>query len=624
MIQSGLQTFTAQFDTTDAGSALWQLREGSVLRLTGVCSTQADPNELYKFVAEKAADFQLLLRSPEDLVVISPPPFWNLQRTFVLMAVLTILILLILVWVGQLRKRVHIQVAALQRAAATSRAVRDLSCAMENLSKEEDFDTEVSVQGSEDISQLVVGFNNMIGELRVREVAKQKAEAKLQQMALIDELTGLPNRRLLFDRLTQGLARARRENLRLAVLFIDLDGFKLINDDLGHAIGDLLLTEVAIRLQARSRESDTVARIGGDEFSVILDRIVEIEDANRVAENLLAALRQPFQIDGHTVQIGASIGISIFPDHGDEGGYLLQQADCAMYAAKKEGKNRVVQFGDQLGFAVRERITLESELRRAMERDEISIDYQPEFNLGTNMIVRFEALARWTHPTLGAIPPLTFIPIAEECGLIVPLGAYIMERACKEAMKWQKPGKPFVQVAVNVSSIQFARDEFFDEVIAILHRTGLDPSLLQIELTESTTLDGVQRVAQTIDRFREMGVSVALDGFGTGYSCLGYLPQLSFSSIKIDRSFVNDLMAHTETQAFAQSIVTMAHNLKMRVVVEGIESEDQLDLIRLLGANEAQGYLKGRPTPDPMTQLRDNQNEIHDSEAHIIEGLPAL
>jgi len=604
VIQSGVRTFTAQLDTTDVGSAPWQLKEGSVLRLTGVYSTKINPNANYRQVQETPSDFQLLLRSPQDLQVIKPPPFWNLQHTFVLMGLLAVLIVLALAWIGHLRKQVHIQVAALQRANETAQAVRDLSVAMQSVSKEARFDTEVSVQGSEDISQVVMGFNSMIGELRLWKHANQKAEAKLQQMALIDELTGLPNRRLLFDRLTLGLARAKRENYRLALLFIDLDGFKLVNDNLGHAVGDLLLTEVAQRLQARSRESDTVARIGGDEFSVILDHIQENDDANKVAEGLLDALRQPFQIDGHSIQIGACIGVSIFPDHGDEGGYLLQQADCAMYAVKKAGKNQVVQFGNHLGFAVRERITLESELRRAMERGEIWVDYQPEFDLGTGSIVRFEALARWTHPTLGPIPPLNFIPIAEECGLIVPLGAFIMERACREAVNWQKAGEQPIQVAVNVSSIQFARDEFFDEVVDILRRAGIDPGLLQIELTESTTQDGIERVAEKIDRFRGMGISIALDGFGTGYSCLGYLPRLGFNSIKIDRSFLNDLMVHSETQAFAQSIVTMAHNLKMRVVVEGIESVEQLDLIRSLGANEAQGYLLGRPSLNPLAQLR--------------------
>jgi diguanylate cyclase (GGDEF)-like protein len=363
VIQSGVQTFTAQLDTTNVGSPPWQLREGSVLRLTGVCSMLADPNQLYKLAQVKPADFQLHLRSPEDLVVIKPPPFWSLQRTFVVLGVLSILIVLSLVWVGRLRKRVHIQVAALQKADETAQAVRDLSRAMQNVSNEERLGTEVPVQGSEDIAQLIVGFNIMIGELRLKEIAKQEAEAKLQQMALFDQMTNLPNRRLFFDRLNQCIARARREKHFLALLFIDLDGFKLVNDNLGHAAGDALLCEVANRLRAGIREIDTVARIGGDEFSVILDHIQENDDANRVAENLLHALRSPFQIEGQSVQISASIGISIFPDHGDDGGYLLQKADLAMYAAKKTGKNRVVQFDDCLGFAASEHITLESDHR---------------------------------------------------------------------------------------------------------------------------------------------------------------------------------------------------------------------------------------------------------------------
>jgi diguanylate cyclase (GGDEF)-like protein len=621
VMQSGARTFTAQLDTTNVGSDTWQLKEGTVLRLTGVCTAQVDSDRLYKLLEQDPSDFQMLLRSPRDLFVIKPPPFWNLQHTFALMAVLAMLIVLTLVWVGRLRRRVRIQVAALQRAAETAQAVRDLSHAMQNVSKEERFDTEVSVQGSEDVAQIVVGFNSMIGELRQRELAKQKAEAKLQQMALIDELTGLPNRRMLFDRLTQSLALAQREGFRMGLLFIDLDGFKLVNDSLGHRVGDSLLAEVAKRLQARSRQSDLVARIGGDEFSMILGHIHKNQDADKVANSLLEALKQPFQIDGHSVQIGASIGISIYPDHGDEGGYLLQQADCAMYAAKKGGKNRVVQFGGHLGFAAKERITLESELRSAMERNEISIHYQPEFDLETNLIVRFEALARWTHPVLGSIPPLNFIPIAEECGLIAPLGAYIMEHACRDAISWQKPGEPPIQVAVNVSSIQFARDSFFEEVEDILHRNGIDPGLLQIELTESATLDGVERVSHLIGRFRKMGVTVALDGFGTGYSCLSYLPRLGFNSVKIDRSFMNDLIACPETKPFAESIVTMAHNLKMRVTVEGIETFDQLDLIRSLGANETQGYLQGRPTPDPLIQLQENRDEIGLHEELPIAGL---
>jgi len=315
-------------------------------------------------------------------------------------------------------------------------------------------------------------------------------------------------------------------------------------------------------------------------------------------------LRPPFEIGGQSIRITASIGISVFPDHGNEGGQLLQQADCAMYAAKRNGKNRFVQFGDDLGNAARERLTLEVELRRAVAEQEISVHYQPEFDLATQAIVRFEALARWTHPRLGVIPPLNFIPVAEETGLIIPLGAHILERACIDAVNWQGIARRPIQVAVNVSSVQFARDSFVEEIEDILRRTGLPASLLQIELTESATLTRVERAAETIRRIKAMGVSVAIDDFGTGYSCLSYLPRLSFDALKIDRSFVNELMVRPETGAFVQSILTLAHNLHMKVIVEGIETREQLDLIKALGTNEAQGYLLGRPSPNPVEQLR--------------------
>ncbi|HVX56104.1 MAG TPA: EAL domain-containing protein, partial [Candidatus Saccharimonadales bacterium] len=476
--------------------------------------------------------------------------------------------------------------------------------AMQNVTREQRFDTEVSARGSEAIAQLVVGFNRMLVELQQREKAKQEAEARLQHMALIDDLTGLPNRRLLAERLSHCLARARREQRILALLYIDLDGFKLVNDSLGHAIGDELLSQVSQRLKARFRESDTLARLGGDEFTLILDGVHEASDAERAAESLLEVLKPPFEIEGHSIRMTASVGISLFPNHGNEGGQLLQQADCAMYAAKRNGKNRVVQFGDHLGHAARERLTLEGELRRALADRDISVHYQPEFELASNTIVRFEALARWMHPRMGNIPPLSFIPVAEESGLIVQLGAYIMEQACTEAVRWQQYADRPIQVAVNVSSVQFARDSFVEEVEDILQRTGLDPSLLQIELTESATLTGVERAAEMMRRLKSKGISVAMDDFGTGYSCLSYLPKLSFDALKLDRSFVNELIVRPETRGFVKSILMLAHNLNMKVIVEGIETREQLELIRALGTNEAQGYLLGRPSPNPMEHLR--------------------
>jgi len=624
VLQSGVRTFTAQLDTSDLGPALTQLREGSVLRLTGVSSAQVDPGKLYRILEEDPASFQILLRSPADVAVIGRPPFWNPSSTLALLGLLSLLIVFVLMWVGILRRRVRMQTAALRKASETAQAIRDLSIAMQNVSSEQRFDTQVSVRGSEEIAHLVVGFNRMLAELRQRDQAKREAEARLQHMALMDDLTGLPNRRLLSDRLSQSLAKARREQRMVALLYMDLDGFKLVNDSLGHNVGDVLLNQVALRLKSRFRQSDTLARIGGDEFTLILDTLQAKEDAQIAAEGILEALKGPFDIGGHSIRIAASIGISLFPEHGLEAGQLLQQADCAMYAAKRNGRNRIVQFGDDLGNATRERLTLEGELRRAIAEGEITVHYQPEFDLTTNAIVRFEALARWTHAKLGVIPPLNFIPVAEECGLIIPLGAYVMEEACRDAVSWQKHSSHPIQVAVNVSSVQFARDSFIDEVDEILHRTGLAPTLLQIELTESATLTGIERAAETMARLKTMGISVAMDDFGTGYSCLSYLPRLSFDALKIDRSFVNELMVRPETRAFVQSILTLAHNLHMKVIVEGIETREQLELTRSLGANEAQGYLLGRPSADAIEHLRRAEKRYQPAHAErvVLEKVP--
>lgn len=603
VLQSGVRTFAAQLDTPDMGVDLWKLREGSVLRLTGVSLTQVDPGKLYRLLEEDPVSFQILLRSPADVTVIRRAPFWTLRGTLSVLAILSLLILAILVWVNVLRLRVRTQMAELRRASETAQAIRDLSSAMEKVSRLQQFDTPVSVRGSEDIAQLVVGFNTMLSELRERDRDKRDAESRLQHMALIDDLTGLPNRRLLSDRLAHNLAKARRENRMVALLYIDLDGFKLVNDSLGHSVGDLLLGQVAQRLRSRFRQSDTLARIGGDEFALIIDHIPAKSDADKAAQSVAEVLKAPFEIEGQAIRITASIGVSIFPDQANESGQMLQQADWAMYAAKRNGKNRIVQFGDDLDNAARERLTLETELRRAVETGEITVHYQPEFDLMTNRIVRFEALARWTHAKLGSIPPLTFIPIAEESGLIVPLGAYIMERACADAVIWQRRTKRPIQVAVNVSSVQFARDSFLEEVEEILRRTGLRPNLLQIELTESVTLAGVERAAEMLRRLKARGISVAMDDFGTGYSCLSYLPKLAFDAIKLDRSFVNELTVRPETRALVQSILSLAHNLNMKVIVEGIETREQLELMRALGTDEAQGYLLGRPSPNPLEQL---------------------
>jgi len=561
------------------------------------------PPSAVHFLPTPADFLQIKRRGPADLAVVRSAPFWIPPAIPTMVGLSLLMGFATLMWVYILRRRVRQQTEALRKASETTQAIRDLSSAMLQVTVRRRFESEVSVRGSNEVADLVVGFNTMLSELQRRDRAMREAEARLQHLTLIDDLTGLPNRRLLTDRLSQSLAKARRENRKVALLYIDLDGFKLINDSFGHGSGDALLGQVAQRLKSRFRQSDTLARIGGDEFTLILDNVQTWADGDKAAASVLEVLKEPFELEGHSIKMTASIGISIFPDHGSEGGQLLQQADCAMFAAKRNGKNRIVQFGDGLGSAARERLTLEGELRRAIENDEITIHYQPEFDLASNKIVRFEALARWFHPKLGTIPPLNFIPIAEESGLIVPLGAYVLERACAAAVTWQsRAGRP-IQVAVNVSSVQFARDSFLEEVEEALHRTGLRPSLLQLELTESATLTGVERAADLIRRLTGKGIGVAMDDFGTGYSCLSYLPRLSFDALKLDRSFVSELVVREETRAFVESILSMARNLHMKVIVEGIETREQLELMKALGTNEAQGYLLGRPTPNPMEQL---------------------
>jgi diguanylate cyclase (GGDEF)-like protein len=610
ILQSGVRTFTAQLDTSDMGAYPFKLQEGSMIRLTGVASAQIDPDKVYMLLQDDTISFKILLRSPEDILVVGAARFWTPQTTLALLTLSTLCMVAILVWVGVLRKRVHSQDAALQKASQTAQAIRDLSAAMQEVSSEERFDAQVSVRGSEDIAQLVVGFNQMLSQLLQRDRAKRSAEEKLKHQALVDELTGLPNRRLLSDRLSQSLAVARRENRTVGLLYIDLDGFKLVNDSLGHAAGDLLLVEVGKRLKSRTRKSDTLARIGGDEFTVILNHLETREDAEKMADSLLHSLVSPFLIEGHEITIGASIGISIFPDQGSDNDDLLQQADSAMYAAKRSGKNRIFHFSNDLGVSVRERLTLENELRRALANKEICVHYQPEFDLATNSVIRFEALARWTHSNLGVISPASFIPVAEECGLIVPLGTHILELACREALTWQEISDRPVQVAVNVSSVQFARESFVRDIVEVLDRTGLHPSLLQLELTESSTLIGIQRAAATMRKLKSIGIGIAMDDFGSGYSCLSYLPKLPFDELKIDRSFVSELMVSLETRALVQSILTLAHNLGMKVVVEGIETPEQLALIRELGGDEAQGFFLGRPGPDPSGRLRKQRRSM--------------
>ncbi|MFN7994982.1 MAG: EAL domain-containing protein [Bryobacteraceae bacterium] len=424
----------------------------------------------------------------------------------------------------------------------------------------------------------------------------EKATAELTYSANHDALTDLPNRRLFSDRLAQSIAAARRNVEKLALLYIDLDGFKLVNDTLGHALGDLLLCEVVKRMKDRLRQCDTLARMGGDEFTLIATGIAGPEDASTLAQRIHETLRKPFLVDSSELFITASIGISVYPQYGRDVIELLRSADAAMYEAKRLGKNRTVLFNPDIGQAANERLELETCLRSALESKELRLHYQPLFELGSHRLVRFEALIRWEHPELGLIPPDRFIPIAEESGLILPIGDWVLTEACRTAKKWGETGCLGVPVAVNISPQQFCRTDFIDTVLSVLKETALDPQLLELELTE-TMFVNVQEVVPKITRLRELGIRVSIDDFGSGYSSFSYLEKLPVAAVKIDRTFIQKIDSEPKARSVVRGIVKLAHSIGLRVVVEGVETAAQLEALLESDADEVQGFLLGRPAP---------------------------
>lgn len=426
---------------------------------------------------------------------------------------------------------------------------------------------------------------------------RKRAEERLAHQAYHDALTGLPNRMLFTQRLQQALAQARRNGEMVAVAFIDLDRFKLINDTLGHAAGDALLQQVAMRLRECVRSYDTLARMGGDEFTVLLPVRDEPRAVARVCERILAAMATPFVLHGRELVVSASIGISLYPMDGDDAGVLLQRADGAMYRAKEAGKNCYRLFSPETQDAVHSRLELEADLRRAVARNELQLVYQPQVRLVDRAVVGFEALLRWQHRELGAVPPSRFVPIAEESGLIVRLGAWVLKEACSRAVGWQAEGRRPVRIAVNVSARQLGTPDFVETVAQVLEETGLPPALLELELTESGVMRDPDEAACQLARLQALGVRVSIDDFGTGFSSLSRLQRLSLDQLKIDRAFVAEMEAERSTLPLAAGIVTLAHALGLQVVAEGVETERQAEILVGLGCEEAQGWLFGRPLP---------------------------
>jgi len=432
-----------------------------------------------------------------------------------------------------------------------------------------------------------------------RDITDRKtAEARISYLATRDPLTELPNRTLFNDRLEQGIVAARRTGQSLALLFIDLDRFKNINDSLGHQVGDLLLKEVANRMEGCIRKGDTLSRLGGDEFVVTLEGLQQAEDAAQVAAKIIKALSRPCDIAGHTLNTTCSIGISIYPLDADDDRALMKNADTAMYHAKEKGRNNYQFFSPEMNVRAVERHTLETALRAALEREEFQLYYQPQVDMHSGKIVGMEALLRWHHPQRGVLSPGTFMAVAEESGLIEPIGQWVLRTACERAKAWQDNGYPAVKVAVNVSPRELIRPrEFARGISRVLSSTGLDPRYLELEMTEQLLVQNAEENIAVLRKLGQEGVRIAVDDFGTGYSSLSYLRQLPIDTIKIDRSFVRDVERDPEDRAIIEAIVAMAHSLGLQVTAEGVETRGQLDALARLGCDEYQGHLFSRALP---------------------------
>jgi diguanylate cyclase (GGDEF)-like protein/PAS domain S-box-containing protein len=430
----------------------------------------------------------------------------------------------------------------------------------------------------------------------LRDITEARAMSlRLSHLASHDPLTDLPNRLLLGDRLARALALARRHERRLAVLFLDLDRFKYINDSLGHTLGDELLRAVGREVTTCVRSSDTVSRHGGDEFVVVLSELEHAEDAAMGAQKIIAALARPHKLAGHELHISVSIGISVYPDDGDDAETLLQSADTALYHAKDQGRDCYQFFKPDLNVRSVERHSIESGLHGALDRREFELFYQPKMNLKTGAVVGAEALIRWRHPDRGLVEPAQFVPIAEDCGLIKPIGRWVVHEACRQAQAWQDAGLPPIPVSVNISAVEFRSRGFLRNIVDILKETCLDPRYLEIELTESALMAHVEATSAVLHALKTLGVQLAIDDFGTGWSSLSYLRQFPIDALKVDRSFVQEITSGSGAAPIVSAVISMGRSLKHRVIAEGVETRDQLAFLQAENCGEGQGYYFSRP-----------------------------
>ena len=457
-------------------------------------------------------------------------------------------------------------------------------------------DHRISVKSNDEIGQLAASFNRMAE-------SRQRSEEALRELAQHDALTSLPNRTLFHRRLVEAMDNARRVNRLVAVHFLDLDHFKDINDTLGHPSGDALLRQVAQRLERCVRKSDvvarldanTVARMGGDEFAIVQTNLLHYDGIVVLAKRLVDTISKPFDLDGERVYTGTSIGITVFPYDGREAEMLLKNADLALYRAKQEGRNKYQLYDPKMNAEIQARKALEQDIRQALEMGEFFLNYQPQIELGSGRIVGAEALVRWRHPERGMVPPGEFITVAEQSGLITNLTEGVLRDACKQAKAWQEARLPRLRVSVNLSPIDFKRKDLVPMVTGIIEDTGVDPKRLELEITEGMVMTGVESVIATLQELHALGVELAIDDFGTGYSSMNYLKQFPVDRLKIDQSFVRDILANDEDASITEAIINLGHSLGLRVIAEGVETEEQLEFLRSRGCDEAQGYCFSRP-----------------------------
>ena len=437
---------------------------------------------------------------------------------------------------------------------------------------------------------------------------------KMAYQATHDALTDLPNRLLLIDRLEQALSRAHWRRRTVAVLFIDLDRFKLINDSLGHGVGDELLRRVAKRLVGCVREGDTVCRLGGDEFVIALTDMARQEDVERVTRNLIEHLNEPFNLEGQDLFLSSSIGVALFPDHGRDAVTLMKHADAAMYGAKASGRGVYLFYRQEMMQTTPRRLELESDLRRAIDREELRLHYQPQLEVDTGKVIGAEALLRWQHPQRGMVPPMEFIPLAEESNLILTLSEWVLRQACTQLKAWHNAGLPRIRIAVNISSRQLQGNALVESVRRLLDETGLGPGYLELELTESSLAQDADSVIATFDQLTRIGVRISIDDFGTGYSSLSYLKRFPINVLKVDRCFVKDIPEDEDDMAICGAVIAMAHHLKLSVVAEGVETEAQMAFMREHGCDSIQGYYVSKPLPaDEFTELLRDIAASHES-----------